>query len=192
MLLELRTYDMKPGKAPAYLTQFRTQGVGLVTRHLPMLGYWLVDTGRLNRIEHLWAYASFEERDACRASLAQDAEWMEGFIPTAFEHVVAQSNRLMQIEKSSPALKDAIAQRKAHHANQAADSPMLAQSLHALEVGANPDNGVGLIGQFRVVSGDCPGQIISLRSGAFADLCTAATGSLSQEILRPLSLSPLR
>ena len=54
MLFELRTYDLKPGKAPAYLEFFRTFGVRLVTRHLPMGGYWMVESGRLNRIEHLW------------------------------------------------------------------------------------------------------------------------------------------
>ena len=71
MLFELRTYDLKPGKAPVYLEFFRTAGVALVTRHLPMMGYWMVESGRLNRIEHLWAYRDMAERDACRAGLAE-------------------------------------------------------------------------------------------------------------------------
>ena len=89
MFFELRTYDLKPGKAPVYLDFFRTFGVSRVTRHLPMIGYWQVESGRLNRIEHLWAYDSFEERDACRAGLLSETEWMVDFVPKAFADVVA-------------------------------------------------------------------------------------------------------
>ena len=76
MIFELRAYDLIPGKAPDYIDLFRKDGVQYVTRHLPMGGYWLTDSGMLNRLYHLWIYESLEERMECRAGLATDADWL--------------------------------------------------------------------------------------------------------------------
>ena len=48
MLFELRTYDLKPAKAPVYLDNFRRNGVGLVTASLPLGGYWMTESGRIS------------------------------------------------------------------------------------------------------------------------------------------------
>ena len=191
MIFELRTYDLKPGKAPVYLEFFRTFGVGLVTRHLPMGGYWMVESGRLNRIEHLWIYDSFAERDACRAGLAQEREWVETFIPRAFADVVAQQNRIMALERGSDAVEQVIAARRNRHDNQPAGSAMFAAGLHGLSFSAGPLPGAPLAA-FRVLSGEAPGTHVTLQAGDF-DALTADTGGLAaHELLRPLSLSPLR
>lgn len=192
MFFELRTYDLKPGKAPVYLEFFRTFGLGRVTRHLPMMGYWNVESGRLNRIEHLWAYESWEEREAARAGLVGDAEWMTGFVPEAFKDVVAQENRIMHLEQSSRAFDAAIATRKDRHENEAKGSAMFAPSLMALTISQNPIVSGNLVAAFRVVSGVEPGRAVTLNSGEFATLVQGNSGAQTHEILRPLSLSPLR
>lgn len=191
MIFELRTYDLKPAKAPVYLEYFRTCGVGLVTGHLPMLGYWMVDSGRLNRIEHLWAYESYAERDDCRAGLAKNADWTGEFVPRAFLDVVEQTNRFMSLDQASDVFEEVVAGRKAHHENQASDTPMFSPSLHSLTIGQGRGSRSQMIASFKVLSGPEPGQTITLCSGDFDELTQGASGAASHEILRPLSVSPL-
>ena len=192
MFFELRTYDLKPGKAPVYLEFFRTFGLSRVTRHLPMLGYWMVETGRLNRIEHLWAYASFSERDTCRAGLVADTEWMGEFVPKAFADIVAQENRIMTLDQSSPAFDQAIEARKTNHTDQMAGTAMFADTFHALSLGASVSDAGDCIAAFTVLSGTAPGTRVTLNHGAPEVLCAPADGIRSHELLRPLSLSPLK
>lgn len=191
MFLELRTYDLRAGKAPVYLEFFRTFGVGLVTRHLPMMGYWLVESGRLNRIEHLWAYESFAERDACRASLVKDNAWMNDFVPKAFVDVVAQSNRFLAVKSFTADFQTALDNRKAHHPNQPKDSAMFTANLFGLAIGGSVAPSDTEIARLGVVSGDNLGQEIALSRGPFETLLNAGKGAETHEILRPLSLSPL-
>lgn len=192
MFFELRTYDLAAGKAPDYLEFFRTYGLGLVTKHLPMMGYWLVESGRLNRIEHLWAYESFAERDACRATLVQDTDWMQEFVLKAFVDVVAQSNRFLTLTSSTPEFNACVAGRKSHHPNQTKDSAMFAQTFHGLAIGndvaANPNE----IARFKTASGHMPGQDVVLSHGSFDTLLNGTAGADLHEVMRPLAISPLR
>lgn len=191
MFFELRTYDLKPGKAPVYLAFFRTFGVELVTRHLPMGGYWMVESGTLNRIEHLWIYESFEERDACRAGLVKDRAWMEDFIPKAFEDVVAQQNRIMRLVQSSDTFDAVIAGRRNQHPNQPAETPMFAPGLHGLTYSDQPEVPGETLAQFRVATGHAPGTYVTLSAGSPEQLLTGTERATSHELLRPLTLSPL-
>lgn len=192
MFFELRTYDLKPGKAPVYLDFFRTFGVSRVTRHLPMIGYWQVESGRLNRIEHLWAYDSFEERDACRAGLLSETEWMVDFVPKAFADVVAQESRILRLDEGSDTLSRVVERRKTAHPDQTSDAPMFARGLHALSLGENIHEAGECLGAFTVLSGPAPGTRVTLATGSFERLCTPAPGIVSHEFLRPLHLSPLQ
>lgn len=192
MFFELRTYDLKPGKAPDYLEFFRTFGLELVTRHLPMMGYWNVESGHINRIEHLWAYESWDEREACRAGLVADADWMQGFVPEAFKDVVAQQTRVMTLQQGSESFDAAVVARKTHHRNQPKDSAMFAASLMALTIADEPIANGDLVAVFRVQSGCNPGQAVCLSSGDYATLLHGNAGAATHEILRPLNLSPLR
>lgn len=192
MLFELRTYDLKPGKAPVYLEFFRTFGVALVSRHLPMGGYWMVESGTLNRIEHLWIYESFEERDACRAGLSAEQDWVSKFIPEAFVNVVAQSNRIMQLVQSSETFDAVIAARKSVHENQASASPMFSPDLQGLTFSDAPQVSGTTLAQFRVASGHSPGRYVTLSAGTPDALIADTESAVWHELLRPLSLSPLR
>jgi hypothetical protein len=193
MLFELRTYDLKPGRATAYLEQFRTAGVGLVSAHLPLLGYWMTESGRLNRIEHLWAYADFAERAECRVHLAADTEWMQGFIPTAFVDVVAQQNRFLRLLDGSTAFDSAVAARRTTHPNQSADTPMFVADCQALAQWPGEAPAVaGQLARFEVISGNDVGQQISLAAGEMNTLLTGYADAEWHEVIRPLTLSPLR
>lgn len=188
MIFELRTYLCRPGKAPEYLDRFRREGVGHVTRHLPMLGYWLAETGPLNAIVHLWAYASLEERDACRATLAADAAWTQGFVPAAFENVVGQVNRLLHLERGSRALDAAVADRRRDHSNRDTAEPMYAPGLMTLTVAPRPPASAD-VALWRTVAGEGCGGFVALSAGADLDL---PDEPCDRTLLRPLALSPLR
>ena len=192
MFHELRVYDLVPGRAQDYLEIFRTEGVPHVTRHLPMAGYWLTDTGALNRIYHLWIYASLEERAAARVGLGGDRDWTQGFVPKGFPLIVRQENMLMCCEQSSPLLDGVVAARGTQHAVQSRDVPMFGDRLLSLTFGPGA-SGEGLIGRWRVLSGAAPGAVVSLYGhDAGSDPFACAEGAEQHELLRPLSLSPLR
>lgn len=191
MLFELRTYDLKPGRALAYLEHFRTLGVGLITRHLPLGGYWMTESGRLNRLEHLWIYESLAERDTRRARLAQDRVWTEDFLPRAFAEFQAQENRFLALERSSVAFDAAVANRRARHPNQCAETPMFGDGLHSLTMSSRAITG-DVIAAFRIVSGAMPGGHVTLAAGNTGAQPSFEDGIATHELLRPLSLSPLR
>ncbi|WP_171060873.1 NIPSNAP family protein [Poseidonocella sp. HB161398] len=192
MFHELRIYDLVPGKAPDYLELFRKNGVQHVTRHLPLAGYWLTDSGALNRIYHLWIYASLEERAAARAGLARDRDWNEGFVPAGFPLIVRQENLLMRCEASSPLLDLVAAARRQAHPPDAQGTPMFGERLLTLAEGDGAAAGEQL-GRWRAVSGAAPGRVLSLFAHAPGeDPFATAEGAARHEILRPLALSPLR
>ena len=205
MIHELRSYRLKPGKAAAYLGLLAREGLPHVTRHLPLLGYWLTETGRLNVIHHLWAYADWEERGAARAGLATEAAWNEGFIPEAFQWVEEQENLFLTLTRSGPAYEAALAARRRPHAARPAGEPLMAAEVAALsfcaagpalpasaEEGGGAEGGV--IAEWTVASGAAPGRIVTLhpRGAVPAPPATVAPGRLLRhEIIRPLAFSPL-
>ncbi|WP_434287759.1 NIPSNAP family protein [Celeribacter sp. SCSIO 80788] len=188
MIHELRAYDLKPGTGPAYLALFMRQGMGAVTRHLPMAGYWLTDTGALNRLYHLWIYESLEERAAARVGLGADRDWTEGFVPEGFPMIVTQRNMLMERLEGGAMLDAAEVGRKTHHPN-APEVPVFAEGMQSLTFGADAACDQPLVGRWRVISGETLGEIVTLWGG---DPMASAKGATRHEILRPISVSPLR
>ena len=192
MLHELRIYDLAPGAVPAYAALFRVRGLPHVTRHLPMVGYWATDSGALNRLYHLWVYDSLAERDACRAGLAADADWMQGFVPEGFALIRRQQNLILRLEAGSPALDRAVAARKTHLPAVAPETPLFAPARMSLvDRPAGPEDGTR-IGLWQVVSGDGPGRALSLHAHGEGDPFVTAAGAARHEVLRAFSFSPLR
>lgn len=190
MIYELRAYDLLPGKGPAYLDLFRRDGVQYVTRHLPMAGFWLTDSGALNRLYHLWIYRDLEERLEARSGLAADAEWNGRFVPEGFPLIVSQRNMLMALEEGSPALDTVEANRKSVHGPQPEEAPMFAPGYMSLSFGDVPHT-QGRIGRFRVISGEAPGEVVSLYAHGPDDPFGPATAAGRHELLRPMAISPL-
>lgn len=77
MIVEQRTYDIIPGKVPAYLTLYREFGLDVQVEHLGCLvGYYHSEFGDLNQLVHLWRYADLNDRAARRARLFADPRWL--------------------------------------------------------------------------------------------------------------------
>lgn len=194
MIFEWRTYRFAPGRAAAYLEVFQREGLPVVTRHLPLLGYWLTECGRLNVLHHLWAYADLDDRAARRVRLAADADWTGGFGPRAFPMIEAQETMLLRLGRGSEELSGAVAAAQAPR--PAATGPVLAESWALLEVAGAPleaPREAATTGLWEVVAGDRPGSHLGLYRSAGAGLLLAGGRPVRvRELLRPAGFSPLR
>lgn len=76
MIVDLRTYTIKPGKVADYLALYEREGLPVQKRHLgEPVGYFVSEIGKLNQLVHIWKYASLSEREKKRADLEADPEW---------------------------------------------------------------------------------------------------------------------
>lgn len=190
MLIELRSYDFAPGRATAYAELFRREGLPLITRHLPLVGYFMTEVGTLNRLHHLWAYESLTERAAKRARFMQDRDWTDGFLPRGLPLVARQESRLLSEVTGSTALAEAIAGAGRAIAAEPAEAPLLADGWFAFGMGDLPPE-AALIGRWRIVAGTGAGSTITLRRFDAAPALPSDDGSNPFDLCRALSFSPL-
>lgn len=102
MLVEQRTYELKPGTLHAFLAAYEAEGLALQSAAWGgLLGYFTCEIGDLNRVIHLWGFPSYEERTKRRAALAADPRW-KNFITAAGAHVVSQKSELLTPAPFSP------------------------------------------------------------------------------------------
>jgi hypothetical protein len=66
-----------------------------------MLGHRQTESGRLSVLNHLWVHADLDDRFACRAALAADADWTQGFGPRALPMIERQEN-VLTLREGSP------------------------------------------------------------------------------------------
>jgi hypothetical protein len=102
MIIEMRTYTLKPGSAASYLKLYQEKGLTVHTRILGnLIGYFSTEVGDINQVIHLWGYDSFEERQRRRAELAKSEVWQE-FLALALPYFVSQETKLLNGTSFSP------------------------------------------------------------------------------------------
>lgn len=193
MLFEWRTYRFAPGRATAYLDVFAREGLAVVTRHLPMVGYWLTECGRLNTLHHLWVYGDLDDRAACRAALASDPDWTEGFGPRAFPMIERQDTLFLALHATSPRLDGAVRTARAPRTAVATGQPVLATSLAVLEktdVAERDACGAPAVGVWKISVGRRAGRALALLTGA-DDALVVPERPIRRELMRPCAFSPL-
>ena len=95
MIVDARTYAIKPGQMPAFLKNVEEVGQPLQRKHgFEPAGYYTVETGEINSVVHYWKWENAQVRQDCRASLYADPEWTEYRAGSA-DKLVSQSNRLL-------------------------------------------------------------------------------------------------
>jgi len=78
MIVDHRTYTLKPLKLQPWLELYETYGLPVQVRHLGgLIGFFVTEVGTLNQVVHLWSFASLEERQQRRAAMAKDPDWAE-------------------------------------------------------------------------------------------------------------------
>ena len=97
MLLDVRTYNCRPGTLKKHLALYEKLGLGPQTRFLGQpLAFLVTETGNVNQYLHIWVYENAGDRERKRAALWADAEWLayaeESSKLGALE---SQENRLM-------------------------------------------------------------------------------------------------
>lgn len=102
MIVEMRTYTLKPGSAAAYLKTYEEKGLEVHRRILGnLIGYFSTEIGNINQVVHLWGYDSFEDRQRRRAELVKNSEW-QAFLELALPYFVNQEIKLLTGTRFSP------------------------------------------------------------------------------------------
>jgi hypothetical protein len=102
MIVEMRTYTLKPGQAANYLKLYEAEGLATQTRILGrLLGYYSSETGDVNQVVHLWAYEDFADRLRRRAALFADPDWL-AYIPKIAPLLVTQESKILNPARFSP------------------------------------------------------------------------------------------
>jgi NIPSNAP len=104
VLIDLRTYRVRPGKLPQELDLYAKQGFASQLRHLGPPGR--LSAGRKRRSQHTRAFVAFEDagdRARRRAAMASDPEW-QNYLKLADEagYLVDQRNTLMVLASFAP------------------------------------------------------------------------------------------
>ena len=99
MIIEVRTYQLKPGTLAEAEKRFAA-ALPVREKHSKLAAFWHTEVGALNRIIHVWTYDSFEQRAAVRAAAAKE----EGWPPAIRDFVVSQQSEVFLPAPFSPAL----------------------------------------------------------------------------------------
>lgn len=76
MIVDHRTYRIKPGHTQAHLKIYEEYGYAAQTRHLGQPhAYMFAETGDMNTIVHQWAYEDAADRARRRAGMMADPDW---------------------------------------------------------------------------------------------------------------------
>jgi hypothetical protein len=101
MILEMRTYVLKPGATNNFVERF-AEGLTARLQFSKLLGLWLSEVGGLNRVVHVWPYESFEDREKIGAEARKTGKWP----PKTQEFIITQENKIIQPASFSPPLPD--------------------------------------------------------------------------------------
>ena len=73
-IYEMRIYSYRPGEVPRVLEGW-TKAIEEREKLSPLVGCWYSELGALNKIVHMWAYRSFDERMKIRAEAREKGVW---------------------------------------------------------------------------------------------------------------------
>src|SRR5216684_1119074 len=100
MIVEMRTYTLKPGSTAQFEERF---GAALPVRAKvsPLAAFWHSEVGPLNQVIHVWPYETMDERTRLRA----EATKLQGWPPNVREFVVDQKSQIFIPAPFSPKLE---------------------------------------------------------------------------------------
>ncbi len=100
MIVEMRTYQLKTRSQAEVLKRF-DEALPARLKHSPLGGFFYTDVGALNRIIHLWPYASLAERERIRAEAVKAGGWP----PKIGEFVESMESKILIPAPFSPPLE---------------------------------------------------------------------------------------
>jgi len=107
VLVDHRTYRIKPGQMNAHLKLYEEHGFAAQTRHLGRPhAYMVAESGDLNTLVHQWVYEDAADRARRRAAMMTDPEWLDYIKRLADSgFLVDQRTSLMVPTKFAPMTK---------------------------------------------------------------------------------------
>lgn len=107
MLIDHRTYRVRPGTAQAYLDLYEQYGFEAQTRHLGKpIAYMFSESGEMNTLVHIWAYENAADREKRRAAMMADPDW-QNYLKKNREAALLESQvtKLMIPAKFAPIIR---------------------------------------------------------------------------------------
>ena len=104
MIVDQRTYTVKPGMLADYVKLYQELGWPLQQKYLgTCLGWYTVAEGPLNTVVHMWRFDSQGDREQRRAAMVKDPAWQE-FIAISKEkgYLLKQENVFLTPTSFSP------------------------------------------------------------------------------------------
>ncbi|MDP6705324.1 MAG: NIPSNAP family protein [Alphaproteobacteria bacterium] len=102
MIVDHRTYTLKPNRVPRYLEIFEAEGLPIQRRHLGnLIGFFVTTIGPVNQVVHLWGYADLGDMEARRAARDADPGWGE-YRKKVQDMVLYQENKIVKPAPFSP------------------------------------------------------------------------------------------
>jgi hypothetical protein len=97
VIVDLRTYTVRPGTLSAQLSLYEKFGYPVQLRYMGEPHFYLVaESGELNTFVHGWVYDSAGDREEKRARMAQDPDWKTYLGENAKAgNIIAQRTNLM-------------------------------------------------------------------------------------------------
>ena len=97
MLIDHRTYTLRPGTMAKHLAIYEEYGLKPQRRHLgEPLAYLITESGELNTYVHIWSYQDAADRATKRAAMQADPDW-QMYLQKSGEagYLIKQENKLM-------------------------------------------------------------------------------------------------
>ena len=96
MIIEMRTYTIKPGELQNFIAIYDKEIRAIHTEILGnQLGFFYTEVGNVNEVVHLYAYDSFEDRQARRKILSKSPEF-HAYLSKVKDIIVDMRNQLMR------------------------------------------------------------------------------------------------
>ena len=100
MIVEMRTYTLKPGTTAQFEERF---GAALPARAKvsPLAAFWHSEVGPLNQVIHVWPYETMDERTRLRAEATKLQGWPPN-VPSLSSRVTGSGISLAVITACTP------------------------------------------------------------------------------------------
>jgi hypothetical protein len=97
MLIDHRTYTVRPGQLKVFLKLYGELGFPVQKRYLGEPFGWFVshDIGPLNQVVHMWKYADLADREQRRAKLFADPDW-QAYLDQASPLLASMENKILR------------------------------------------------------------------------------------------------
>jgi NIPSNAP len=104
VLVDHRTYYVKPGMMQAHLEIYEKHGMAPQLKHLGHPhAYMIAESGELNSIVHIWLYEDAADRARRRAAMMADPDWQNYLkLSAAAGYLTEQKTSLMTPAKFFP------------------------------------------------------------------------------------------